>query len=350
MARPLSRAQQLENAAFLRLLRLTGNVRATCERLGAHRARFTRRRAKHPAFAAAWDAALAVAHAALREGDRPQDGQGGAPHAKHPASRTGEPEPHLHRTPGGRVQLRRSGARRRLTRAAEQAFLAALGATANVRLSAAAAGFSHGAFYARARADAGFAREMRLALQMGYDRLEMALLEAMQPGSHRDDAWRHNDPPPIPPMTAAQALQLLYLHQKEARLLAEPAHLRRRRGESADVHSFRLAAMYESNEARQREAFEIAEAARRARGEPWLFGPEHLPERPALPDLAQVTGWSKAKARPHPASPAGREPARARPAGGTADSSDDAGFGPASGADHPHVALFGGWRLKDLER
>jgi hypothetical protein len=322
MPRPLSRTQQLENAAFLRLLRTTGNVRAKCEALGRHRALFTRRRAKHPAFAAEWDAALAIAHANLQnpplqgEGDHDakRRGGGGAPLGKSPAH---EPDPHLHRTPGGRYQLRRAGKRRRLTRVAEQAFLAALSATANIRLSAAAAGFSHSAFYLRAKAHPGFAREMRIALQMGYDRIEMALLESTLPESHHDDAWRHNDPPPIPPMTANQALQLLYLHQKEARLQSEPAHIKRRRGESVEAHSFRLSAMYKAHLARQRELFDIAEAARRARGEPWLFGPEHLPERPALPDLAQVTGWSKAKADKE--------------------------------AYHPDVALFGGWRLGDWE-
>ena len=315
MPRPLSRAQQLENAAFLRLLRTTGNVRATCEALGRHRALFTRRRAKHPAFAADWDAALAIAHATLKSPSPSGEGLGRGSEAK--PKPTNEPDPHLHRTPGGRYQLRRAGKRRRLTRTAEQAFLAALSATANIRLSAAAAGFSHSAFYLRARAHPGFAREMRMALQMGYDRIELALIESTLVESHHDDAWRHNDPPPIPPMTANQALQLLYLHQKEARLLAELAHIKRRRGESADAHSFRLSAMYQAHLARQRERFDIAEAARRARGEPWLFGPEHLPERPVLPDLAQVTGWSGAKGD--------RE------------------------AYHPDVALFGGWRLGDWE-
>ena len=125
-------------------------------------------------------------------------------------------------------------------------------------------------------------------------------------------AWRQNDPPPIPPMSVNQALQLLYLHQKEARLLAEPDHIRRRRGESAEAHSYRLSAMYEARLQRSREAFELAEAARRARGEAgwWDEAP------PALPDLAQVTGWSKAD--------------------------------PAKTPHHADVALFGGWRLGNV--
>ena len=314
MARPLSRAQQLENAAFLRLLRTTGNVRATCAALGRHRALFTRRRAKHPAFAAEWDAALAIAHAALN--DPARSGAPATPLAARngPAPRPGEPEPHLHRTPGGRCQLRRSGARRRLTGAAEQAFLAALSATANIRLSAAAAGFSHSAFYARAKASPGFAREMRLALQLGYDRIELALLESALPQSHRDDAWRHNDPPPIPPMSANQALLLLALHQKEARWHDEPPHIKRRRGESSEGRSFRLGAMYQARLQRAREAYDVAEAARNARDE--APSPHKAP--PVLLDLAQVTGWSKAD--------------------------------PSKTPHHDGVPLFGGWRIEDMER
>jgi hypothetical protein len=295
MARPFTRAQSLQNRAFLRALERTGNVREAARDLGIHRSTLTKRRAAHPAFAAEWDAALALAHAALLpprdgEGDRRPKAvsRGGVP-------RTATAQPHLHRTPSGRLQLRRAGPRR-LTRVVEQAFLAALSASANIRLSAAATGFSHSAFYQHARASPAFAREMRLALQMGYERLEMALIESWSPASHADDDWRHNDPPPIPPMTANQALQLLYLHQKEARLLAEPAHIRRRRGESKEAHSFRLSAMYEARLQRDREAFELAEAERRGQGEPCLGDAAGM----SLPDLAQVRGWSRAKGEEEP--------------------------------------------------
>ena len=221
-----------------------------------------------------------------------------------------EGEPQLIRTASGRLQLRRAQPRR-LDRAAEQTFLAALSASANVRLSAAAAGFSHSAFYARRRESPAFAREMRLALETGYERLEMALLEAADPENYRDDAWRRNDPPPLPQMSVGEALQLLHLHQKEARLQAEPPHIRRRRGESSEAHSTRLSAMYEAAQQRQREAFYIAEAERRAAGIPHLFGPKILP----LPALDQVKGWSKAD--------------------------------PAKRGPDPERPMFGGWRIGD---
>ena len=296
--RTFTRTQTLENAAFLAQLRRTGNAREAARALGAHRAKFTRRRARDPAFAARWDAALALAHAALD--------------AKSPRRDT-PPAPHIVRTANGRLQLRRA-LPGRVDTAARQRFLAALSASANVRLAAKAAGFSHAAFYHHKRADPAFAREWRLALQLGYDQLETALLATASHEGHEHDAWRHNAPPPVPPMSVSQALQLLYLHQKEARLWSEPGPLRRRRGESHAARSVRLSLIHEARMEHDRELFRVAEVGRRARGEPaWS---KHEPDPPDLPDLAQVTGWSKAR---------GNEP-------------HDAGR-----------ALFGGWRLEDWE-
>ena len=110
----------------------------------------------------------------------------------------------------------------KLTREAEQAFLAALSATCNVTLAAAAVGSCFGAFNRRRKKDPAFAREMRMALQRGYEALELALLESSLPVSHEHDEWRHNEPPAMPPMSVNQALQLMYLHQKAA-LLARRA-------------------------------------------------------------------------------------------------------------------------------
>ena len=292
-SRPFTRTQNLENAAFLRALRRTGNAREAARRVGAHRAKFTKRRAAHPAFAAQWDAALALAQAALN------------------AKVSHEPSPHIVRTKSGQLQLRRA-LPGRIDGPAQQRFLAALSASANVRLAATAAGFSHAAFYHHKRANPAFAREWRLALQRGYEALEAALLAGWSHDGHEHDHWRNNEPPAIPPMSASQALQLLYLHQKEARLYATPEPLRRRRGESHEACSVRLALIHEARMERSREQYRVAEAGRRARGEPARS--EHEPEPPELPDLAQVKGWSKASGKP------------------------------------PHDAaraLFGGWRLKD---
>lgn len=260
MPRPFTRAQALENAAFLRALRKTGNVREAARRIGEHRAKFTRRRTKHPLFAAEWDAALAVAHAALHDAASGERASGRR--APTPSRRVeGAAEPKIIRTRTGRLQLRRVPAGR-LTHAGEQAFLAALSATANVRLAAAAAGFSHSAFYARRRQNPVFAREMRLALELGYERLQQALIKSVQPASHRDDAWRHNDPPAVPPMTPDQALQLLWLHERSQLPWTEHPATRRRRGETLDMHSARLALIWEAKQARLAEDDAIREAAR----------------------------------------------------------------------------------------
>lgn len=202
-----------------------------------------------------------------------------------------------------------------MTKKAEQAFFFALSATANVRLAAAAAGFAHSAFYARNRQRPYFAREMRLSLTMGYDRVEGAALASAMPDSHADDAWRHNDPPPIPPMTPDQALQLLFLHNKNVRLDWDRPHRRKRRGEPWETYTQRLRAMWVAEKSREAEDAALRRAARYEATGDW-----HLPgeKPPELPPLDLVTGWSKAT--------------------------------PVKAVHNPRLALFGGWRLRDWKR
>src|SRR4051794_12795769 len=196
MARRLTRAQALQNRAFLKLLRKTGNVRLACRELGLNYSTMQKRRRAHPAFAVAGAGALVFAQARLLAAgpQRPRAGRGASsPH------RTRGGEPVIVRRKDGTLQIRRAQPGR-LTREGEQAFLAALSATANIRLAAAAVGAAHTSFYWRKRTDAAFPREMRLALKRGYEALEMALHESGLAGSHGHDDWRHNDPPALPPM------------------------------------------------------------------------------------------------------------------------------------------------------
>ncbi|WP_374942414.1 hypothetical protein [Sphingomonas sp.] len=339
MPHPLTRAKALQNAAFLRRLEATGNVRLAAEQAGVSYLTMQRRRIAHPDFAQKWDAALVVATARLaRRQATPPPAQEdwrspvagrtvprtvldhAGPGRPATASKLGE-DRKKDRTLGGEmvtvrrrdgtVQVRRAHPGR-LTRAAEQRFLAALSATCNVRLAAAAVGTQSTHFYRRRQDSPAFAREWRMALAQGYEAVEMALLAAGLPESHAHDDWRHNAPPAVPPMTANQALQLLYLHQKAVLNQDAPPHIKRRRGESPGAHSHRLAAMHEARMERDREAFRVMEAARLARGENPYW---HCP--PDTPDLAQVAGWSRA------------DPAKA-----------------------PHDdtrALFGGWRIGDMK-
>ena len=226
------------------------------------------------------------------------------------------------RTRTGKLQLRLAH-RGKLTRAAEQLFLRALAASANVRLSAAAAGASARAFYRRREQCSIFAREMRLALETGYDRLRAALLE--QAASDEDEAFADNScwragagEDPLPKMTVGEAMQLLCLHEA-AVLRAEPRQIARGRQpweafcERARVRWTELRA----REAEQRaaEARALARAARYEETGGWRMADE-AGAPPPMPPLDLVTGWSRAKGEaPH----------------------------------HAGVPLFGGWRRGDME-
>ncbi|MBN8808217.1 MAG: hypothetical protein J0I47_08265 [Sphingomonas sp.] len=66
MARPFSRDQALQNRTFLRELRRTGNVRLAARLAGMKYGTMQHRRATHPAFALAWETAVAFAQARLQ--------------------------------------------------------------------------------------------------------------------------------------------------------------------------------------------------------------------------------------------------------------------------------------------
>jgi hypothetical protein len=329
--------RRAENAAFLAALARTGNARLAARDLAVHRGTYLKRRARDPAFAAAWDQALESAQQIL-----PGTGRGPACNAVEGATSPMPGAPPLILTPlaTGRVQLRRARPGT-ITAAAEAAFLTALAASANVRLAAAAAGFAHSSFYARARRNRAFAREMRAALAQAYMRLQAELLRVgLGAGDGAGHGWRDNDPPPIPPMTAAQALQLLYLHQKTVELGWSQPHRRKRRGETDETYRLRLATMWAAERRMRREE----EQACRLLQDPPLRSQgrgtsrrlvEGLPEgrgdssQLILPALDQVTGWSKAR------------PERVEAAKGTQHNSCP------ERCRRADLALFGGWRLKD---
>ncbi|HYG28899.1 MAG TPA: hypothetical protein VD887_01655 [Allosphingosinicella sp.] len=338
MPRPFTFAQARENERFLAILRQTGNARFAAREIGRRNSTMQTRRATHAAFAQDWDAAAAAANAAFHLAGGKRGPEGGTvtrncPREKKMGTvtsncplkkmgtvtsncplRTRGGEPVVVRSQNGRLQLRFAH-RNKLTKAAEQAFLAALSATANVRLSAAAAGASPAAFYRRRRRDPAFAREFRLALKMGWERLECAALAAGMPESHADDGWRQYDPPPIPPLTADQALQLLWLHEKSVQQGWDLPHRRRRRGEPWETYTERLRAMWTVEQNRVAEDEAVARALRYEETGSWRHPDEAPP--PPLPPLHLVTGWSRASGKP---------------------------------PYHEGVALFGGWRIPDMKR
>jgi hypothetical protein len=225
MPRPLTRAQVLQNRAFLKLLRRTGNVRLACRELGLRYGTMQHRRRVHPGFAAAVGAAIVFAQASfdkLRMSG--SSSRAPSPRSRLRASRPSPAEGGGYRTRGGEVvivrlasgaiQVRRAQAGK-LTPAAEQAFLLALAGTCNVALAAAAVGAAANAFARRAKRDPAFAREVRMALAEGRETLHLALLAGLEPWDAAD--WRCGEPPPIPQMTVDQVFQLMRVHAREAR-------------------------------------------------------------------------------------------------------------------------------------
>jgi hypothetical protein len=335
MARPLTPLQAYENQTFLERFALSGNVRMAAREAGVKYGTIQHRRSRHAGFAQAWEAAAAAVQARLhlaggKRGPSPStppaaalrtgfdklrmSGSFDGLRMSGEALRTRGGEPIVVRTRNGKLQVRLAHPDK-LTKAAEQAFLYALSATANIRLSAAAAGASEAAFYRRRRQNPAFAREMRLALRMGWERLEMAALQASLPESHSDDRWRRCAPAELPRFSPDQALQLLFLHERSVHQSWEQPHRRRRRGESDVIYSLRLQAMWRAEKALEAEAAALRRAERFEATGGWRLEDEVPP--PELPPLDRVTGWSRATGKP---------------------------------AHHAGVALFGGWRIDDMER
>lgn len=99
---------------------------------------------------------------------------------------------------------------KRWTEEAEAVFLDHLAASCNVTRSAAAAGFCATALYQRRRRDAGFAARWQAALEQGYVRIEMLLIERAVDTLE----GRMPDPDtPIPVMTVHDAIAVLQLHR-----------------------------------------------------------------------------------------------------------------------------------------
>ena len=209
------RRRRAENAAFLAALAETGNARLAARSLGVHRAAYTKRRARDPAFAAAWDIALAAAQAKIL----PQLAGGGGPREtrwrgpERSGGTTSEP-PNIPLAPtataAGRLQLR-AVPPSRIAPADEAAFLAALEETGSIRRAAALAGFAHTSFLARARRRPALAREIGIRAAVAADR---DLFLSIERGKRDYDF----DPDiPLPKMSVEEAMFLLHLHDPDGR-------------------------------------------------------------------------------------------------------------------------------------
>jgi hypothetical protein len=178
-----------------------------------------------------------------------------------------------------------------MTEAAERRYLAALAASANVRLAAKAAGFAHSSFYARRERWVGFRARMGQALQVGYDRLEYVVMERTLQALHgapEEQGWLAAaiSDNPLPPLSFDQAFQTLCLHRNTVRLDgARPP------GRPAKVERNPHRAMFAIG--RNIDALQRADHYQLTGS--WTLPGEPEAEAPKLVPLAQVTGWSKAQ-------------------------------------------------------
>jgi hypothetical protein len=310
-AMPYPTREAAENAAFLDALRRTGNSSLAARSCGLNRSTLRGRKRRSAVFAAQWEAARVAAHAALKLGGGERRAEAAGGRAGPARLRTEGGEIIVGRTRGGRLQLRRAPPGR-MTEAGEQAFFRALSASANVRLSAAATGFTHSAFYQKKKKWPAFASEMKIALTIGYDRIQGAAMERTLQALHGgqpETAWLAGAVAgnPLPPMTFGQAFQILCLHRNTVLLAGERPPGRRPRVE----HNFPAALT-----AIGRNLDAIERAGRYEETGSWRHAHEAPPLK--LPPLHLVTGWSKAD--------------------------------PNKVKHNPDLALFGGWRIDDWEK
>jgi hypothetical protein len=121
---------------------------------------------------------------------------------------------------------------------AEEMFFDALAASCNVKASAAEVGFTTFTVYRQRRLRPEFAAKWQAALEQGYARLEMALVEAAADSVSGGDFDADR---PIPKMTAGEAVGLLKMHKAEVR--GERAGRSGRFAAARDIEHFRESIM-----------------------------------------------------------------------------------------------------------
>ena len=162
------------------------------DRAGGNKSAFYVRRRRDPGFAAAWDAAIETSQAALA--------------AREPKNERRV----VWASAGGKPRLVTIKSAKRWTPTAEGVFLAHLAATSNVKASAAKAGFSTTIVYKRRMRQPAFREAWNEALEQGYARVEMLMVE---------EAGRPAVEPELDPEAANApvdkelALNLLRLHR-----------------------------------------------------------------------------------------------------------------------------------------
>ena len=188
---PSSRRPLAWESPFLAELARTGNATPSAVVAGVDRTNAQARRKRVPAFAAAWDIALAE----YRAGRSFQMGLS-----------AGKDEARAH---AGGAKMMRVGAGR-WSKAAEGRFLIELGTSGKVRRAAAAAGFSEEAICRRRRKEPQFAEACDMAIEEGKARVE-ALLVAWTERSFDPDAVPMPADGAVPKVSVSEAIKIVQL-------------------------------------------------------------------------------------------------------------------------------------------
>lgn len=258
--------------AFLACLTQTGNQTLAAERACVSRSWVCLRRSSDSVFDAACRAAIAEAGKRLNEDPSP------APQPRTDKWRYFEGvELVVRATNGRRTQIARARPGQ-WTGRTEERFLAALAGTCNVKAACADVGkWPSGAYNQRKRRP-GFGAEWSEAVDEGYVKIETGLVPAARNFASRR---KPQGDLRIREMTAAQALQLLNMHKKEARGIGDAPGRQQRRERTMEEVKERLMRALEALAARRsaaekaeaQAAFEAEIARRRAKRGRWRGRP-----------------------------------------------------------------------------
>ncbi len=244
-------------AAFLKALNATGNQTIAAERAKVSRSWVRLHRGRDPEFdAAVREACLGFARQE-RAGVRPPSGWGFLDGEELVVRGTGGSG----QAKGRRVQIARARLHQWDARV-EDRFVAVLAATCNVKAACSEVGMSATSAYNHRSRWPAFARRWDEAVAIGTERIEGALLQSglnlfATPDEVSCEA-------PIPPMTVAQAIHFLAMHQRKTRGIGRRPGLPPREPTLAEVRADmmqRLGAMErmrtvsEADKARDREAW-----------------------------------------------------------------------------------------------
>ncbi len=117
----------------------------------------------------------------------------------------------------GRLLVKAKRSNREISQRSRDAFILSLSETCNVSLSAERAGVALSTVYKMRQRDAAFAAAWQRALDDGYQRLEMGLVQAALAAVEGPRAYVAGDRPMVEPMTVDQALRLLGRHEGSVR-------------------------------------------------------------------------------------------------------------------------------------